>query len=191
MERTIFTIGHSNHSAEVFFGFLEWHAVRTLADVRAVPGSRRHPQFGREALGLSCQARDVVYHWMPGLGGRRRRRAGAASPHVAWEVPAFRAYADYMDTPEFAAALAELEREAAAAPTAFLCAEALWWQCHRRLVADRLVVAGWTVLHIGSGGHTTPHALPDFARVVEGRIVYDVGVTLELPTAALARDRRK
>jgi uncharacterized protein (DUF488 family) len=180
--RTIFTIGHSTHSAEVFFGFLEWHGVRTIADVRAIPGSRRHPQFGREALMLSCQARDLAYHWMPGLGGRRRSRRDQPSAHVAWEVPAFRAYADYMETAEFATALAALEREATAAPTAFFCAEALWWQCHRRLIADRLLVADWTVLHIDSGGHTKPHALPDFARVVDGRLIYDVGVTLELPT---------
>jgi len=182
MAPTIYTIGHSNHSAEVFFGFVEWHAVRTICDVRAIPGSRRHPQFGREALARSCQGRDLAYHWMPGLGGRRRRRKGDPSPHVAWEVPAFRAYADYMDTAEFATALAALEREAAAAPTAFFCAEVLWWQCHRRLIADRLLAAGWTVLHIDGGGHTKPHALPDFARVVDGRVVYDVGVTLELPT---------
>ena len=189
MAGTIYTIGHSNHSAEVFFGFLEWHAIATIADVRAIPGSRRHPQFGREALMLSCQARDIAYHWMPGLGGRRRR-ADQPSPHVAWEVPAFRAYANYMDTPEFAAALTELTREAAAAPTAFFCAEALWWQCHRRLIADRLHVCGWTVLHIDSGGHTKPHALPDFARVEDGRLVYDVGVTLELPTPQPVRRAR-
>lgn len=189
--RTIWTIGHSNHSAEVFFGFLEWHAIRTIADVRAVPGSRRHPQFGRDALILSAQARDVAYHWMPGLGGRRRSPAGRPSPHVAWEVPAFRAYADYMDTPEFDAALAELERAAREARTAFFCAEALWWQCHRRLVADRLTVGGWEVLHIDSGGHTVPHRLPEFARVVDGRVVYDVGVTLDLPTAAPAQRPRR
>ena len=180
--RVVYTIGHSNHSAEIFFGFLEWHGIRTLADVRAHPGSRRHPQFGREAMHLSCQGRDIAYHWMPGLGGRRRS-GDSSSPHVAWEVPAFRAYADYMDTPEFAAALAELEHAAAVASTAFVCAEALWWQCHRRLIADRLVVGGWTVLHIGAKGRTTPHALPEFARVADGRLVYDVGVTLELPTA--------
>ncbi len=190
MPGTIFTIGHSNHSAEVFFGFLEWHAITTIADVRAIPGSRRHPQFGREALTLSCQARGIAYHWMPGLGGRRRRRAGEPSPHVAWEVPAFRAYADYMDTPEFAAALAQLEREAAAAPTAFFCAEALWWQCHRRLIADRLLVGGWTVMHIDSGGHTKPHTLPEFARVEDARLVYDVGVTLELPAPTPVRRAR-
>jgi uncharacterized protein (DUF488 family) len=191
MPKVVYSIGHSNHSAEVFFGFLEWHQIRTLIDVRAIPGSRRHPQFGRDALGLSCQARDLAYHWMPGLGGRRRTARDHPSPHVAWEVPAFRAYADYMDTPEFAAALAELEHEARKAPTAFFCAEVLWWQCHRRLVADRLLVAGWSVLHIDSGGHTAPHQLPEFARVADGRVVYDVGATLELPTAARKPARRR
>ena len=182
MGGVIYTIGHSNHPAEVFFGLLAPQGIRTLADVRAHPGSRRHPQFGREALQLSCQARDIAYHWMPELGGRRR--AGqASSRHVAWEVPAFRAYADYTDTREFADALAALVAAATATPTAFMCAEALWWQCHRRLIADQLLVAGWTVLHIGAKGRTTPHALPDFARLENGRLVYDVGVTLELPTA--------
>lgn len=186
MAGTIFTVGHSNHSAEAFFGLLEGQGVRTLADVRAFPGSRRHPQFGREALGAACRARAIAYHWMPALGGRRR--AGERpSPHVAWQVPAFRAYADYMDTPAFAAALADLERAATAAPTVVACAEALWWQCHRRLVADRLLVAEWTVLHVDSAGHTTAHRLPEFARVVDGRIVYDVGATLELPVKP-ARD---
>lgn len=183
-DRTIWTIGHSNHSAEVFFGFLEWHAIRTVVDVRAIPGSRRHPQFGREALHLSAQARDIAYQWMPALGGRRRTPAGRRSLHVAWEVPAFRAYADYMDTVEFADALAELERAAAEARTAFFCAEVLWWQCHRRLIADRLTVGGWKVLHVDGGGHTAEHRLPEFARVAEGRLIYDVGVTLDLPTAA-------
>jgi uncharacterized protein (DUF488 family) len=184
MTGTIYTLGHSNHSEDAFFGLLARHAIRTIADVRAIPGSRRHPHFGREALERSSRAHGVAYHWMPGLGGRRRRRADRPSPHVAWEVAAFRAYADYMDTPEFAAALAELERAATDAPTAYFCAEVLWWQCHRRLISDRLLVGGWTVLHIDGAGHAKPHALPDFARVVDGRLVYDVGVTLELPTKA-------
>ena len=89
-----------------------------------------------------------------------------------------------MDTPEFAAALAALEHVARVAPTAFLCAEALWWQCHRRLIADRLLVAGWRVLHVGAGAKPSEHRLPDFARVVDGRIVYDVGATASLPLRA-------
>jgi len=179
MARVVYTIGHSTHVGEAFFALLAPNGVRTLVDVRAIPGSRRHPQFGREALGAACEAHGVVYRWMPELGGRRRSRRD--SPHVGWEVAAFRAYADYADTPEFAAALDALQVLAAPQPTAFLCAETLWWQCHRRLIADRLLVSGWTVLHIDARGHTTPHRLPDFARVDAGRIVYDRGVTLELP----------
>jgi uncharacterized protein (DUF488 family) len=175
----VYTVGHSNHPAETFFGLLERNGIRALADVRAIPGSRRHPQFGRAALEAACRERRVAYHWMPGLGGRRRS-ALASSPHVAWEVAAFRAYADYMDTPEFTAALGELEAIAATAATAFMCAEALWWQCHRRLIADRLVAGGWSVLHVDARGGTSAHALPDFARVVDGRIVYDVGATPSL-----------
>ena len=181
MAGTIFTIGHSNHPAATFFGVLERHAIRTLADVRAIPGSRRHPQFGRDALAAACGERAIAYRWMPGLGGRRRSHL-ASSPHVAWQVPAFRAYADYTETPEFRAALGELTAAAEADPTVFMCAEALWWQCHRRLIADRLVAGGWTVLHIDARGGTTAHALPDFARLADGRLVYDVGVTLPLGT---------
>lgn len=176
MADVIHTIGHSNVSADEFFARLAAHDVVQLADVRAFPGSRRHPQFAREALRDACADRGLTYRWMPELGGRRRS-GGDDSPHRAWQVPAFRAYADYTDTPEFAAALAELERYARAAPTAFLCAEALWWQCHRRLISDRLLVAGWQVLHILPNHATEPHHLPDFARVDRGRIVYDGGTT--------------
>jgi uncharacterized protein (DUF488 family) len=144
--------------------------------VRAHPGSRRHPHFGRDALAASCAARGLTYRWMPELGGRRRGR-GNASPHHAWEVPAFRAYADYGDTPEFAAALADLESYARSATTAFLCAEALWWQCHRRLISDHLLVRRWDVRHVLPSHAAEPHHLPDFARRDGGRLVYDLGVT--------------
>ena len=110
MAGTIYTIGHSNHPADAFFALLETNAIRTLADVRAIPGSRRHPQFGRAALESACRGREIGYHWMPGLGGRRRSHV-ASSPHVAWQVAAFRAYADYMDTADFATALAEFAIE--------------------------------------------------------------------------------
>lgn len=181
MARSIFTVGHSNTSLEVFLGLLDGAAIAQLADVRAYPASRRHPHFGREPLAAACAARGIAYRWLPGLGGRRR--GVAESPHLAWREPGFRAYADYMDTAEFRAARAELEAMAGAARTAFLCAEALWWQCHRRLIADSLLVAGWDVQHIASDGTLHPHALPPFARVVGDRIVYDRGATLPLPRA--------
>jgi uncharacterized protein (DUF488 family) len=187
---TIYSIGHSNVAAEDFFALLSSVSVRALADVRAFPASRRHPHFGREALARASAERRIAYHWMPALGGRRHR-ASEHSPHVAWEVTAFRNYADYADTPEFAAALGELERLAREMPTAFMCAEALWWQCHRRIISDHLVLAGWEVLHIAAGGRLAPHRLPDFARVVDGRIVYDVGATPALPLAATPARRRK
>jgi len=177
--RTIYTIGHSNLAADAFFALLDAHGIRRLADVRAFPGSRRHPHFGRPALADACAGHGITYRWMPELGGRRHARSGCASPHRAWQVDAFRAYADYADQPEFAAALTELERFAAPEPTAFLCAEALWWQCHRRLIADRLLLAGYEVRHV-AGGRVEPHHLPDFARVVDGRIVYDGGTTAPL-----------
>jgi uncharacterized protein (DUF488 family) len=176
---TIYTIGHSTLTADELFAKLAAHDVRGLADVRAFPGSRRHPQFGREALASACRAHGVEYRWMPALGGRRRA-SSAASPHVAWEVPAFRAYADYADTAPFADALGELEAFASATPVAFLCAEALWWQCHRRLISDHLAVAGWRVRHIGRGAKADEHRLPDFARLVDGRLVYDAGTTATL-----------
>ena len=180
MRGTIYTIGHSNLTAERFFALLDENAIERLADVRAFPGSRRHPHFGRELLDAACREHGVVYQWMPALGGRRRS-ALVDSPHLAWQEPAFRAYADYADGAEFGAALAELEAFAAgAARCAFMCAEALWWQCHRRLIADRLVLDGWRVLHVGVSRTPAEHALPEFARVVAGRVVYDGGTTASL-----------
>lgn len=179
MARTIYTVGHSNLAADAFFALLDEHGIRRLADVRAFPGSRRHPHFARPALTDACDEHGITYRWMPELGGRRRATSGGESPHRAWQVDAFRAYADYADRPEFAAALAELESFAAPAPTAFLCAEALWWQCHRRLIADRLLLAGYGVRHVAAG-RDEPHHLPEFARVVDGRLVYDGGTTAPL-----------
>jgi uncharacterized protein (DUF488 family) len=186
--RRIYTVGHSNLEADAFFALVAAAGIAALADVRAFPASRRHPHFERSALAAAAQARGLAYHWMPALGGRRRA-AATPSPHVAWEVAAFRNYADYMDTEEFAAALAALEALAARSPTAFLCAEARWWQCHRRLIADRLLVGGWTVEHVGAGGRLTAHRLPEFARVVGGRLVYDVGATAPLALAPRPRAR--
>lgn len=176
MTRVIYTIGHSTHAADAFFALLAAHDVRALADVRAHPGSRRHPQFARAALAAACGAHAVTYHWMPALGGRRGSGA-EPSRHLAWEVPAFRNYADYADTAAFRTALTELERVAAAAPTAFTCAEACWWKCHRRLIADHLLIRSWEVRHVGPDGRLTTHRLPEFARLSDEGLVYDRGVT--------------
>lgn len=170
----LFTVGHSNLQLEPFLAALQTHGIGAIADVRAFPASRRWPHFGREALAESLAAVDIRYEWFPELGGRRPRGA-TDSPHIAWTVPAFRNYADYMDTDGFAAGLARLLNLTADARVAVMCAEARYWQCHRRLIADRLTVEGHEVQHLLGTGPTRPHELPDFARVVDGRLIYDRG----------------
>ncbi len=150
---------------------LSEHGIRVLVDVRRFPASRRHPQFGREALAASLAAAGIEYVHEPDLGGRRAARPD--SQHTAWRVEAFRGYADHMETPEFAAALERLMRRAAGTPTAILCAEAVPWRCHRRLISDALVARGVEVLHILGPGHAGPHELDANARVLPGgRLLY-------------------
>jgi uncharacterized protein (DUF488 family) len=171
VDRAIWTLGHSNRPMETFLGLLEGSSIRLVADVRRFPGSRRHPQFGRESLERHLGEAGIGYRHLDGLGGRRSARA-PESPNTGWRVESFNAYADYMDTPEFQSALSELERLAEACETAIVCAEALPWRCHRRLIADALVVRGWTVWDIMGAGKVQPHRLTDFARVVDARLTY-------------------
>ena len=138
-----------------------------LVDVRTVPQSRRNPQFGQASLLASLAERDIEYRHEPALGGFRRPRPG--SVNAGWEQPAFRGYADYMATPEFAEGLGRLEALARERPTAIMCAEAQWWRCHRRLISDALLVRGWEVLHLGLGSKPVPHELTPFAVVGPGR----------------------
>ena len=167
----VFTIGHSTHELDALVSLLRQHGVAALADVRASPGSRRLPQFNQGALERTLPERGLAYVHVAELGGRRRPVPD--SPNAGWEVEAFRAYADHMASDEFAHGLARLEELAGAQPTAVMCAEALWWRCHRRLVADALTVHGWEVRHIGPAGKVTIHELPPFAVVGrDGRISY-------------------
>ncbi len=147
--------------------------IGALVDVRSAPGSRRHPQFGQSALASSLEEAGVRYVHLRGLGGRRR--SAPDSPHVALKVDAFRGYADHLATAEFAADYASLDALARELPTAFMCAETLWWRCHRRLLSDRLTVDGWDVVHLLALGKSEPHRLWDVARVVNGELVYDGG----------------
>jgi uncharacterized protein (DUF488 family) len=156
-----FTVGHSTHPLEGFLALLRAHAVEQVADVRLTPRSRRHPHFNAEALAAELPEQGVAYRHLPALGGRRRPRPD--SPNGGWEHEAFRGYADYALTAEFAAGLEDLCSLARERATAVMCAEALWWRCHRRLIADRLTVLGWTVCHIDAGGGLTEHELPPFA----------------------------
>src|SRR5436309_15950526 len=138
-----------------------------------LPGLAPPPHFAREALAAALAPARLAYAWLPGLGGRRR--GGAGSPHVAWRSPSFRAYADHMETVEFAAELARLLALAAARPTAVMCAEAVPWRCHRQLVADALLARGIEVRHVISAAPPEPHRLTPFARLEGARVVYDRG----------------
>jgi len=166
----IYTIGHSTRAIDAVLELLRIHGIQQLGDVRTVPKSRRHPHFAQEALARSLAAAGVDYRHLPALGGLRKPRRD--STNTAWRHEGFRGYADYMETPEFDAALDELIGWAAQAPTTIMCAEAVWWQCHRRLVADALVARGVAVRHILGPDAPKKHELTDFARVESGRVRY-------------------
>jgi uncharacterized protein (DUF488 family) len=169
----VHTVGHSTLALADFLALLEVHRIKAIADVRRWPASRRHPHFGREALERSLAAAGVAYLWIPELGGRRAPRPD--SPHVAWRNPSFRAYADHMETPEFAAGFARLLALAAEQPTAVMCAEAVPWRCHRQLIADALVARQLEVRHVTGPSSPSPHRLSADARLEGTRIVYDGG----------------
>jgi uncharacterized protein (DUF488 family) len=141
-----------------------------LADVRRFPGSRRHPQFAREALAASLQAAGIEYDWLPELGGRRAPRK--ESLNTAWHNAGFRGYADYMDTEAFQLGIARLVDLAAGKRIAIMCAEHAWQQCHRGLISDYLKAQGWQVLHILSSGKTQPHPFTAAAQLVDGTLSY-------------------
>jgi len=144
-----YTIGHSTRSLEELIEALADAGVEVVADIRRFPRSRRYPHFDIENLGPALEVRGIAYRHFEALGGRRGARAdGKPSPHRYWREPAFRNFADYAETEEFRAAFDALAVMAAARPTAILCAEAVWWRCHRRIVADYLIVAGFAVEHI-------------------------------------------
>ncbi len=167
---TLWTIGHSTRPIDVFVDMLRSAGVACVADVRRYPGSRRHPQFGAEALAASLPGAGIDFVPMPDLGGRRRTRPD--SPHTAWRNASFRGYADYMDTPDYAAARERLFAMARQAPTAVMCAEAMWWSCHRSLISDDAKARGWTVLHIMGHGDVREHPWTGAARIVDGRLDY-------------------
>ncbi|MFQ5601524.1 MAG: DUF488 family protein [Candidatus Krumholzibacteriia bacterium] len=170
--KRIYTIGHSTRTFEELVALLQVHGVRQLADVRSYPTSRRHPHFARQSLENTLPRVGVSYVWMPRLGGRRRPAAGP-STNRGWRVAGFRAYADAMTSPEFAGALRELEAWALKRPTAFMCAEALYFRCHRQLLSDALLARGWCVLHITSVAAAREHRLTSFAHVDEtGAVTY-------------------
>jgi uncharacterized protein (DUF488 family) len=177
MSSEILTVGHSTHSLAEFLDLLKRHRVGCLADVRIMPGSRRLPHFAGETLARTLPEAGIAYVHMKDLGGRRKPLAG--SPNTGWRVAGFRGYADHMQTDRFRTALEALMVRARTCRTAIMCAEALWWRCHRRLISDALLVRGWEVLHISSDGSLAQHELTPFAVVESGTLSYP-GPQLEL-----------
>lgn len=168
---TIWTVGHSTRPIEELLKLLHAAGIKLLADVRRFPGSRRHPQFNQESLAASLAAAGIEYRHFVDLGGRRTARL-QGSPNTAWRVESFNAYADYMQSPQFLAALDELMTAAREKPTAIMCSEALPHKCHRRLIADALVARGWHVRHLLTPKRIDDHQLTPFAHVEGTQIAY-------------------
>ena len=169
-----YTIGHSTRSLADLIAALKAAGVTAVADIRRFPRSRRHPHFNSENLAPALAEAGILYRHFPGLGGRRpARKDGEPSRNLLWREPAFRNFADYAETPEFRAAFAELKALAASRPTAILCAEAVWWRCHRRIIADYLLVRGLRVEHIMGLGRVAPAVLtPGAVEMPDGSLRY-------------------
>jgi uncharacterized protein (DUF488 family) len=172
----VVTIGHSTRPVEEFVAMLREHGVELLIDVRRFPGSRRHPQYGSDALAATLAGEGIAYLHEPRLGGRRAARAedgDAPSPNAGWRNPQFRAYADHMASPEFADALAGVLAEAEHRTVALMCAEAVPWRCHRGLIADVLVARGIPVVDALAPGRSEPHRIARHAVVhADGSVTY-------------------
>ena len=175
----IYTIGHSTRSLDEFIEVLRAHDIGRVADIRTVPRSRRHPHFSADALRRSLPMVGIEYRHFPGLGGLRKPRRD--SRNGAWRHEGFRGYADYMETAEFRDALTDLIEWSGAGPESpgrhtprvvIMCAEAVWWRCHRQLTADALLARGMEVCHITGIAPASAHKLTEFARVVEGEVRY-------------------
>lgn len=162
----LWTIGHSTRTAEEFAKILLAHEIETLVDVRTYPSSRRYPQFNKSALVESLEN----YHHEPRLGGRRTPRED--SHNTAWRNAQFRGYADHMETAEFQSGIKELLELASASRTTVMCAEAVWWKCHRSLIADYLKAEGHTVIHIIDEKKSEEHPFTSAARIVDGELSY-------------------
>ena len=171
---TVWTIGHSTRPIEELLRLLAEHRIEALADVRRFPASRKHPQYNAAPLREALQRAGIGYLPLTELGGRRPARRD--SQNVAWRNASFRGYADYMETPAFAAALEKLMGEARERRTAIMCAEAPWWRCHRALISDALMIRGFPVCHImKAGGGCESHPYTSAATIAGGKLSYDGG----------------
>jgi uncharacterized protein (DUF488 family) len=171
---TLYTIGHSTRSLAELIEVLQAHGIRNLVDIRAFPASRRLPHFNRETLEIELPKAGIAYFWEPRMGGRRKKIT-AESRNTALRSDSFRNYADYMLTPEFQQDAASLRKLAAEQPTAYMCAEKMYFQCHRMMVSDYYVAHGDEVRHIVDVAPPKAHSLMREAQVVEGELIYNVG----------------
>lgn len=170
MDSTVWTLGHSTRPLSSFLALLAHYQIQAVADVRRFPGSRRLPQYAQAPLNCVLVENGIAYRWIAALGGRRRPQPD--SPNIAWRNASFRGYADYIASVEFAEGLAELLEVAGRLRTTLMCAEAVWWRCHRALIADVLCVRGIEVVHILDDTHTIVHPYTSPARIVRGRLSY-------------------
>ena len=169
---TVYTVGHSNRGLDEFLGLLKGGGVDTLADIRKLPGSNKHPHFNQDVLAASLAHVGIEYVYLKELGGRRGRNKD--SRNTAWRNMSFRAYADHMETDEFRRGVDSLLELARGGRVAVMCAEALWWRCHRALVADYLKAAGVNVYHIMSETAVKPHPYTFAAKVIGNKLSYHV-----------------
>ena len=167
----LYTIGHSTRPLADLVEALQAHTIQTLVDIRAFPMSRRLPQFNREALENSLPAVGIRYVWMQAVGGYRKQIV-EDSPNLGLRNASFRNYADYMLTPEFNRAMGELVSLAETSRTAYMCAERMYFRCHRMLVSDWLMAHGHEVMHIDGSGTPKPHQLTAEARMIDGELIY-------------------
>jgi len=170
MTLTVWTVGHSTRPLPDFLAVLAAYRIELVADVRRFPGSRSQPQYQKPALGSALHAAGIAYIWLPDLGGRRQPASN--TPNAAWRHPAFRGYADHISGEEFATGLFDLLMLAWGLRTAVMCAEILWWRCHRRMIADVLVSLGARVIHILDARTAQAHRLRAPSRVVRGVLTY-------------------
>jgi uncharacterized protein (DUF488 family) len=170
--RDIWTIGHSTHSLGEFIAMLKSFQIEMVADIRSFPGSRKFPQFNKEALEVSLSKSGLRYIHLKNLGGRRK--VNPNSKNTAWRHPAFRGYADFMETETFREGIIELEQIALNQRTAYMCSEAVWWRCHRSMVSDYLKAEGWKVMHIMDVEKADEHPYTQPARIVDGRLNYAI-----------------
>lgn len=171
--KQVWTVGHSTRTTEAFIVLLEHYGIRAVADVRRFPGSRRLPQFMSASLETALAEHGIQYEWIEELGGRRRAPPGPSTS--AWRNTSFRGYAAHVQTDEFANGLERLMRLAAGQPTAMMCAEVLWWRCHRAMVSDVLKLRGIEVVHIQDEQRLTVHPYTSPARLDEGQLSYTEG----------------